>query len=368
MRYRQRFRLAILSALAATLGVDLVEAQPAYMVADLGSTVPHYDDDLYGVPSDHLEVSGKFYFFVDDGIHGRELWRSDGTAIGTFLVRDLCPGSCGTQFPGWNSLAPLGDRVVFAADDGVHGVELWITDGTAIGTHLVADIRPGYSSSLIQTLTAAADQVFFTASREDGSSALWRTDGTAKGTFAITPAEEDGGFAPTSIHPGPGFLYLCNASRAGQTGLWRSDGSPEGTTFIAAVGCWQNSIGKRGTMLVTPDGVLYFQGQAVSSGPVDAELWRSDGTPAGTWRVKEIFPGDNGSSSSGASSCSRLKVFLGLNSGTPMEPRPGQHSFRSLTMPIRYSVSREASPSQGGDTTSSQSTTRTAPSPGSTTA
>jgi large repetitive protein len=282
-------------ALATSAGL----AQPAYMVADLDDTV-RYGYDLFSGPlSEHLEVAGKFYFFSDDGVHGRELWRSDGTALGTYLIRDLCPGTCGSRFPNWNDLAPLGDRVVFAADDGVHGVELWVTDGTALGTHLVADLRPGYASAFIQTLTAAGGQVFFTALRDEETSALWRTDGTAKGTYPITPPGPGVSFAPTSIHPGPGFLYLCNASWAGQSGLWRSDGSPAGTTFVAAVDCWQNSIGKRGTMLVSPDGLLYFQGQVESPGPVDPELWRSDGTSAGTWRVKDIAPGDNGSWPSG---------------------------------------------------------------------
>ena len=335
MTQRPRSRLlptlSALAALAALAGAP-TRAQPAYMVADLGDTVP-YGYDIYSGPlSEHLEVGGKFYFFADDGIHGRELWRSDGTALGTFLIRDLCPGSCGSRFPNWSDMAPLGDRVVFAADDGVHGLELWITDGTAVGTHLVADLQPGYASSFIQALAAAADQVFFTALRDEVNTALWRTDGTAKGTYPITPPGPGGNFAPTSIHPGPGFLFLCNASWAGQSGLWRSDGSSNGTTFVAAVDCWQNSIGKRGTMTVGTTGVLYFQGSPPASN--DEELWRSDGTAAGTWRVKDIVPGAEGSwpiglswlgsdllfTASGAGSFGELWRTDGTEAGTVVIP------------------------------------------------
>ncbi len=88
---------------------------------------------------------------------------------------------------------------------------------------------------VIQNLTAAGDQVFFVAQSDELRSALWRTDGTAKGTYAITPPGPAESFAPTSIHPGPGFLYLCNAEWGDQAGLWRSDGSSSGTTFVADV-------------------------------------------------------------------------------------------------------------------------------------
>ena len=123
-----RSRLSPAPLLAAALLAALLplpaRSQPAYMVADLGETTPYGYSLWYGPLSDQLSVGGRFYFFEDDGIHGRELWRSDGTALGTYLIRDLCPGSCGTRFPFWSSMAALGDDLLFAADDGVHGVEL----------------------------------------------------------------------------------------------------------------------------------------------------------------------------------------------------------------------------------------------------
>ena len=127
------------------------------------------------------------FFFQNDGANGRELWRSDGTALGTYMVRNLCPGSCGSRNWFRGPLAAVGDRLFFAANDGVHGLELWVTDGTALGTTLVLDLQPGWESSFPAVLTAASGQLFFTARGADDVIALWRSDGTAKGTYRVSP-------------------------------------------------------------------------------------------------------------------------------------------------------------------------------------
>lgn len=82
--------------------------------------------------------------------------------------------------------AAVGDRVWFAADDPVHGRELWVSDGTAAGTHMVADIAPGRAYSSPDDITPTTDGVFFTASSE-GSRRVWYSDGTAAGTRSVAP-------------------------------------------------------------------------------------------------------------------------------------------------------------------------------------
>ena len=41
------------------------------------------------------------------------------------------------------SLTVVGSTVFFTATDATHGTELWKTDGTAAGTALVKDVYPG---------------------------------------------------------------------------------------------------------------------------------------------------------------------------------------------------------------------------------
>jgi len=84
------------------------------------------------------------YFVADDGVSGAELWRSDGTASGTFRVRDINPGVQGSDA---SFLTPVGNTLYFQAYDATNGTELWKSDGTQAGTVLVRNISTGQASS-----------------------------------------------------------------------------------------------------------------------------------------------------------------------------------------------------------------------------
>src|SRR5687767_9958012 len=113
------------------------------------------DQSLMALVSDPglaAAFQGGAFFVVDDGVHGAEPWITDGTPGGTFLLRDVRPGPAGSNV---RAATPAGDRLYFTADDGLTGQELWRTDGTPEGTVLVADIHPGAESSAPLALAAA---------------------------------------------------------------------------------------------------------------------------------------------------------------------------------------------------------------------
>jgi ELWxxDGT repeat protein len=110
------------------------------------------------------------FFTADDGVNGQELWKSNGTAVGTVRVKDIRPGSNGS-YP--NALMDLNGTLLFSADDGTHGIELWKSDGTAASTVLVGDIQPGSVSSSPTSLTNVIGTLFFTADDGIHGRELW---------------------------------------------------------------------------------------------------------------------------------------------------------------------------------------------------
>jgi len=125
---------------------------------------------------------GTILFLAEDGLNGQELWRSDGTDAGTVLVRDIRLGVVGSRISG---LTVAGNQAFFTADDGVHGFELWVSDGTPAGTHLVKDIVTGAGSSVPSSLAAAGAVAVFSAFDPAYGVEAWRSDGTDAGTFRL---------------------------------------------------------------------------------------------------------------------------------------------------------------------------------------
>jgi ELWxxDGT repeat protein len=233
-------------------------------------------------------ADGVGYFVA--GHSAYRLWRTDGTAAGTWpLVPFGDPGLWNRRFD-FIAAPPLGG-VLFVLDDGFHGPEPWFSDGTPSGARLLADLTPGPDGTVAFRFQALGSDVLFFVWRGGPEYELWRTDGSEAGTELVaTVASED-------FPLGPGFLYRVDAgvvfflAGAGPcwAELWRSDGTAAGTQLLrdfAGPSC--PSTGRLQAFAVAGfPGSVFF---ASDDGIRGAELWRTDGTPSGTFAVTDFAP------------------------------------------------------------------------------
>lgn len=244
---------------------------------------------LQGSLIDHFHTfGGHVYFEADDGTRGAELWRTDGSEVGTVLVCDISP-----SHPANLALASARpDRMLFVVDDGTTGQELWTTDGTGAGTEQLVDVCPGSCGSWIGMGAPLGDLDLFLLN--DGASGVefWKTDGTAAGTVPVADAVPgSGGLYPFSSTWGfverAGALYGSLSDGSNGYELWRCDGTAAGTGLVVDI---DPAPGASGTgRVVAFGGALFFPGQVGSSGE---DLWTSDGTAAGTVLLTELYPGN----------------------------------------------------------------------------
>src|SRR5262249_42950580 len=108
-----------------------------------------------------VALGNRVVFVANDGVHGRELWTSDGTEAGTRMLRDFIPGAKGLWDAGFFYSTAFGNRLFFSGYDDAHGWELWSTDGTEAGTALFLDLIPGAESSNPNNFAVSGGKLFF---------------------------------------------------------------------------------------------------------------------------------------------------------------------------------------------------------------
>jgi len=130
-----------------------------------------------------ISINNTLYFTANDGISGFELWKTNGTANGTELVKDISVGLANGVSGYFTAVENI---FYFLANDNVHGQELWKSDGTTVGTILVKDITTGISSSTISGLTQVGNKLtFLVYDTNKSKNVLWQSDGTESGTHVV---------------------------------------------------------------------------------------------------------------------------------------------------------------------------------------
>ena len=355
--------LAGLTTTALAAGLVAPTTAPAGAVTGPG---PHLVADLSpgrsGIEVDTGAVArlgNRLFFGAWTAETGTELFVTDGTATGTHVVRDVVPGTAGSQ-P--QQLLAFGDRIYYAAQDESGDTELWTTDGTEAGTRRVLDIDPTASSRPRELISLGDRFLFVTSQDAVRGPELWTSQGTATTTKPLTATDlssidtpvrlgstvvfagtGDAGTEPYAVDPATGTVTLLRdiapgsggslpynlrqaaalggslyfAARSGDTQgteVWRTNGTPAGTALVKDVYPGASSSNPNGFRVLGT--TLYFAAQDGTSGQ---ELWKSDGTAAGTVLVRDSAPGASSSSPQPGTALGSALTFIAFTEDTGWE-------------------------------------------------
>ena len=232
-------------------------------------------------------LNDKVSFLAYDGVNGVELWSTDGTEIGTQMIKNIGPldeslcesvTGCGDEYIVMNNI------LYFRASDNLHGAEIWRSDGTEEGTYMVKDINLGVgdcSNSFYmnaQYFAVMNNILYFAADGGGNNIELWRSDGTELGTYLVKDFAEGESSIPQYLTNINGALYFRVKNALGEPELWKTDGTESGSVLLKQM--WMRGFDNYRDYFFEYNGYIYFAGN--QNDPNDLELWRTDGTPEGT--------------------------------------------------------------------------------------
>ena len=232
-------------------------------------------------------IGGALYFEASDGLRGSELWKSNGTALGTVMVSDLVPATKSSILSGFTQYR---GQIYFTGWTEATGRELFKTDGTMAGTMLVKDINAGTSGSFPNQFTVMGDTMYFIAATPENNNELWKTDGTAAGTALVREFYPGGFETVSSLQPLGKYLIVRSSSPDSRAEVWSLDTTTGNIEPLKDLRPGDQYANPR--WFTVYKNAVYF----IASGVDDAvRLWKTDGTEAGTVMVKEVPPNPFGS-------------------------------------------------------------------------
>ena len=281
-----------------------------FWVSDGSNAGTRLVKDMFPGISDMLDVSNStdnlpffaatsagLFFTANSPIYAQEMWITDGTESGTRLVVDAKTG------PGYSyakSGVAFNGKIYFTASSAYYGQELWTTDLTTNNTEQLIDIYPGSPSSMRtdvrHNMAVFNGRLYFSARNLTSGYELWSTDGTAAGTSMLVDLFSANGGINAQNYNGPTNLTVCNGklffTAFGNTGaeLFATDGTAAGTQMVKDINAYysadpNNFACMNNVLYFSADDSYYWQNY---TGTFGNELWRSDGTSAGTYRLSEI--------------------------------------------------------------------------------
>jgi len=242
-------------------------------ITDMTSTNTTNIENLNNV-SEVFVSNNSFYFAKSTTSEGAELWKSDGTQANTILFQNINTSKYGFSD---NNLATLNDKLIFSGDDGLSGNEPWTYSLGKVT--LLKDINFGISTSNPNSFVIFNELMYFTARDATHGNELWKTDGSPENTqIAFDVASGTSSSYPNYLKVCNGYLFFI-AKINGHNNVCKTDGTK--WEIIKDLGVNQYGVAFSVIELTSSGNYIYF----VTEGQ---HLWISDGTEAGTYKVKDF--------------------------------------------------------------------------------
>ena len=222
-------------------------------------------------------MDGFILYLRGDANNGMQLWRSDGTLPGTVMVLDLGAGVQLSQLSQNYVVTRVGDRAIFQAENAQNGPQLWGSDGTAQGTGPL--IATPTSGSYIQPLIGVAGTHGYYAVYTGSNYQVVVTDGTAPGTHVLADAGTlDPNLVNTQVAGDDNltFIYAYHLDVSSGISKRLYAYAPQINVVTHLV---DNTLADASEPPIAYAGQLYFKGSDPTNGD---QPWVSDGTVAGT--------------------------------------------------------------------------------------
>jgi ELWxxDGT repeat protein len=270
-----------------------------------------------------IAFGNTFYFTAKDSLHERELWKTDGTAAGTVLVKDIYVGS--EQGSDASDMTILGNEILFSAVDSAYGYEIWKTDGTEAGTVLLKDALPGEDGSEPEEFIRVGNTVYFSTYTDETGYEIWKSDGTTAGTMLVYDLLPGENSSDPDVYAGINGKLLFAATDHPDAGeeLYITDGTAAGTQLLKNVGGTLDSDVSQFTEF---NGEVYF---VAYSGKGDYFLYKTNGNIG---NAVEVHPKARGIGGAGLTVYQNKLVFFANSDSVGQELHTYDPATKKLTL------------------------------------
>jgi ELWxxDGT repeat protein len=210
-----------------------------------GSPIGGFPTSGVAQPPDLTVFKNEVLFDGLDAAGENGLWVTNGTAAGTHELTGISGANAAGILP--SHMTVFNNEVLFSGRDAAGNIGLWVTDETAAGTHELTGIKGTYSGGLNPfDFTVFKNELLFNGLDSSGEAGLWVTNGTARGTHELTGIKgaDPSGLSPSDFTVFNNEVLFEGSDSSGERGLWVTNGTVAGTHEITGIsGAFTGTIG-----------------------------------------------------------------------------------------------------------------------------